>query len=199
MNADPSLPDDPKDAAILKAAFESFARYGLRRTSMEDIAKGAGMSRPALYLRFAGKEDIFRALVRLHFAQAEAGVTKALATATGEPEATLLAVFHAVDGDAAEFMLNSPHAAEILSSDSPFNHGEVHEAEARIRALLARWIAEGVRAGRLSVAAFGGSPEEVAGTILAAKFGIKSASKDFASYRAGEARLAAMFGKALAR
>lgn len=188
--------EDPKDTAILRAAFECFARYGLRRTSMEDIAKGAGMSRPAIYLRFDGKEDIFRALIRQHFAQAEAAVERALA-AGGPADKVILAFFHALDGEAAEFMLTSPHAAEILSGDGAFDHGEVRDAEARLVTLLAGWIAEGLRAGRLSLSGIGATAEEVAQTILAAKFGIKAASRDFPSYRAGEARLAGLLGRAL--
>ena len=192
---DPKL--DPKDAAILHAAFEAFARYGLRRTSMEDIAKGAGMSRPALYLRYGGKEDIFNALVRVHYARSERAVAKVL-SAPGHPTDTLLAVFHAIDGEAMEVMMNSPHAGEILSEAMPFNQTEVQEANARIAAHVARWIAAGVAEGRMSLAGTGSTPEEIAATALAAKAGIKAAAKDFADYRAAEARLAAVFGKALA-
>ena len=56
--------DDGKRGAILKAAFEVFITYGFRKTSMDDIARAAGMSRPGLYQLFANKTDIFRALVR---------------------------------------------------------------------------------------------------------------------------------------
>ena len=185
-----------KDAAILRAAFECFARYGLRRTSMADIARGAGMSRPALYLHYAGKDDIFNALVRDHFARSEAEVARVL-TLPGTPAETLLAVFHAFDGEAVEAMLNSPHADEILSADGHFNQDEVLKAEARITALLAGWIEAGLSAGRLTLSGLGGTAAEVAATILAAKYGIKAASRDFTSYRSAEARLAAMFGKAL--
>ena len=53
----------PKQQQILQAAWDVFFQYGYRRTSMADIAKAAGLSRPALYLEFANKEAIFRALV----------------------------------------------------------------------------------------------------------------------------------------
>jgi AcrR family transcriptional regulator len=55
--------DNPRRDAILNAAFERFVNYGFRRTSMEDIANAAGMSRPALYQHFKNKSDIFRAYV----------------------------------------------------------------------------------------------------------------------------------------
>ena len=52
-----------KRGAILKASFDVFITYGFRKTSMDDIAKAAGMSRPALYQQFRNKTDIFRELV----------------------------------------------------------------------------------------------------------------------------------------
>ena len=52
-----SVSEDSKTAAILKSAFQAFATYGFKKTSMDDIAKGAGMSRPAVYLHFKNKSD----------------------------------------------------------------------------------------------------------------------------------------------
>ncbi|MCP4318018.1 MAG: TetR/AcrR family transcriptional regulator [Hyphomicrobiales bacterium] len=55
--------DDPRRDLILQAAFERFVNYGFKRTSMEDIAVAARMSRPALYQHYRNKADIFRAFV----------------------------------------------------------------------------------------------------------------------------------------
>jgi TetR/AcrR family transcriptional regulator len=52
----------PKRDRILDAALGVFGRYGYRRTSMDLIATAAGVSRPALYQHFSGKDDIFRAV-----------------------------------------------------------------------------------------------------------------------------------------
>ena len=48
-----------KKKTIANAAFEVFATHGFRKTSMQLIAEKAGMSRPALYLHFESKEDVF--------------------------------------------------------------------------------------------------------------------------------------------
>ena len=40
---------DPREGQIIQAAWSCFEQYGFRKTSMADIAKGAGMSRPAVY------------------------------------------------------------------------------------------------------------------------------------------------------
>lgn len=56
-----------KPDRVLACALELFKQYGFRRTSMDDIAKAADMSRPALYLLFDNKTDIFRSLsARFH-------------------------------------------------------------------------------------------------------------------------------------
>jgi AcrR family transcriptional regulator len=196
MTPQDDLQIDPKEAAILRAAFDCFARYGLRRTSMADIAKGAGMSRPALYLHYAGKDDIFNALVRIHFERSEHAVASVLAQ-PGPVTETLLAAFHAIDGDAVEAMLNSPHADEILSANTPFTQPAVESAHARITGHLAAWISRGVTEGRMDLKGLNASPDEIAVTIMATKFGIKSFARDFADYRAMQARVAAVFGKAL--
>jgi AcrR family transcriptional regulator len=198
MFADEDLHPDPKEAAILRSAFAAFARYGLRRTSMADIARGAGMSRPALYLRYAGKEDIFNVLVRSHLERSERAVARVLAV-PGPPAERLLAALQAIDGEAVEAMLNSPHADEILSADQSQNQAEVQEAQARITAHVANWIEAGVVEGRMSLEGLGATAGEIAATIMAAKTGIKAGCRDFASYRAAQARVAAVFGKALAR
>ena len=48
---------------IVTEAKKVFLRYGFRRTTMADLAKAAQMSRPALYLVFPSKEDVFMAVV----------------------------------------------------------------------------------------------------------------------------------------
>jgi AcrR family transcriptional regulator len=50
------------DRAVAAAA-ELFLRHGFARTTMGDIAKAASMSRPALYLLFPNKEEVFEATV----------------------------------------------------------------------------------------------------------------------------------------
>lgn len=49
---------------VLVVALEVFGRYGFRKTSMEDVARSADISRQGLYLHFANKEALFRAVVR---------------------------------------------------------------------------------------------------------------------------------------
>ena len=54
--------DSKRDRAVIAAA-DLFMRHGFARTTMGDVAKAADMSRPALYLLFPGKEEVFEAAV----------------------------------------------------------------------------------------------------------------------------------------
>jgi TetR/AcrR family transcriptional regulator len=49
---------------IADAAAAVFQRYGLRKTSMDDLAAAAGISRQGLYLHFRTKEALFHASLR---------------------------------------------------------------------------------------------------------------------------------------
>lgn len=49
--------------AILDAAYSLVARMGVRRTTFEDVATKAGLSRQTLYRYFDGKDDLIAALM----------------------------------------------------------------------------------------------------------------------------------------
>ena len=58
-----------KEEQVLAVAREVFMRYGFKRATMSDLADAAQMSRPALYLIFSSKEEVFRALVTQIFTE----------------------------------------------------------------------------------------------------------------------------------
>lgn len=55
-----------KDVAqrILQAAIRVFNKYGLRKTTMRDIAESAGMSKSSLYYYFRDKKKILSSVIR---------------------------------------------------------------------------------------------------------------------------------------
>ncbi len=66
---DPAVTADPA-GAIVDAAARCFARWGIPRTRVEDIATEVGIARPHIYRHFASKDAIVHAVVlreiRLH-------------------------------------------------------------------------------------------------------------------------------------
>jgi AcrR family transcriptional regulator len=55
---------DTKREAIFDAALELFGRYGYRRTSIDDIARAAGVAKGTVYLYVENKEALFRTLAQ---------------------------------------------------------------------------------------------------------------------------------------
>ena len=184
---------DPKQQAILEAAWQAFATYGFRKTSMDDIARGAGMSRPAVYLHYRNKEDIFRSLVQHYYDKACADVAEALA-ANGEPSDVLMAAFRGHLGPALEAMLTSPHGHELLDTGAQTANDIKQEGEARLRALYADWLSTQSKAGQIRLE---GSAVAVADTICAALRGFKDTAPDYAVVVARFEALARLIGTGL--
>lgn len=61
--------EDDTSRRILDAAVERFTTFGIRRTTMDDVAAAAGIGRATLYRRFAGRDDIVRATVTREMAR----------------------------------------------------------------------------------------------------------------------------------
>ncbi|AKT38826.1 TetR/AcrR family transcriptional regulator [Chondromyces crocatus] len=58
---------EPRQRQLLEAALGVFIRYGFRKTSMDEVARAAQVSRQGLYLHFATKEELFRATLQHAF------------------------------------------------------------------------------------------------------------------------------------
>ncbi|MFI0469138.1 TetR/AcrR family transcriptional regulator [Saccharopolyspora sp. 5N102] len=59
--------DDPISMRVLDAAYDQFCRMGIRRSTMEEVAKRAGVSRITAYRRFATKDALVEQVVRREF------------------------------------------------------------------------------------------------------------------------------------
>lgn len=54
-----------RERLMLQAAGEAFATHGFHGSSMDQIARAAGISKPMLYRYFGSKEDLYAAYLRL--------------------------------------------------------------------------------------------------------------------------------------
>lgn len=190
MNA---YPDDPRQSAILGAAWQCFAAYGFRKTSMDDIARAAGMSRPALYQHYRNKEDVFRRLAQHYYDRAADALANALAM-PGPADEVLTRAFAAQGGEIIEAMLSSPHGLELLDTSRAAASDIAEAGEARFHGLYGTWLETERDAGRIG---FAGSASNVAATITAALKGLKSAAPAYDNYSASLAQLARLIGRGL--
>jgi AcrR family transcriptional regulator len=54
---------------VLATARRRFARAGYEHTSLDDIAKAAGVTKPVLYRHFSGKRDLYLAVLDEHLSE----------------------------------------------------------------------------------------------------------------------------------
>ena len=60
---------DPRDLTdtetrIINAAIEAILKFGPRKTTMNDIAEAAGLTRQTVYVSFGGKDNVLAEMVR---------------------------------------------------------------------------------------------------------------------------------------
>lgn len=162
-----------RHARVLDAATEVFSRYGFARTTMQDIAEQAGMSRPALYLDYANKDSIFTAVVRRMNARQLANIRAAIAPLPGLRDKLLHACLtwgaHGVDLIEAH-----PDARDLFSLAFP----AVQDMYDEFQVLLAQLLSEPA-----IDAALGASPAEVARAMTYAMRGFKDTATDGSDMR----------------
>src|SRR6267378_5434778 len=103
---------------ILDAAMLVFRRQGFRRSSIEQAAEAAGLTRQALYHHFKSKEALFRAVIeRLHenALAAEIATADASEKAGGTLAEILTAEITARIRELIAPLEGSPHIEELFS------------------------------------------------------------------------------------
>ena len=131
--------ENPKQVAILTAAFDVFASYGFKRTSMDDIAKAAGMSRPALYQSFSNKVDIYRAIVT-SFCNSVQSDWHAIVTAEQPVAEKLESVFKIAVVEPHAMMENMPHGEEIIGLKHDFAQDVFEDFNGKLHSVFAKII-----------------------------------------------------------
>ena len=94
-------PVDPATERILDAATAEFARHGVRRTTMNQIAAAAGLGVATVYRRFPQKDQLVRAVVLREAEVVTAAVVAELerpATVEEQSAGAFTAFAHAISG-----------------------------------------------------------------------------------------------------
>ena len=165
----------PRDR-ILDAAMAVFRRHGFRRSSIEQAAEAAGLTRQALYHHFESREALFRAVIeRLH----ERALAAEIAAASAEEKAGggLADILIAgVSARLRQFIASfdgSPHIDELFSEHLIQARDLYQKYAALYTAHGAAAIARVCRKQRLSLAN-GMKPPELARCVEMAINGAKS-------------------------
>lgn len=162
---------DDKRQAIFDAALELFGHYGYRRTSVDDIARQAGIAKGTIYLYVQNKEALFRELSR---ALLERVIDDAQRAAAGKGTATerLYAVLVAKFGFFHDLLHRSPHASELLDSKNRLCADVFAEGDAAYLQVLTKAITEATRRAEVAPRQHGLGAKDVAAILAAAAHGI---------------------------
>jgi len=163
-------PDMPvsREERVLAGATDVFLRYGFARTTMGDIAARAGISRPALYLVFPGKEEVFAAVIRRLNDDQLASIRATLPTLT-TLGARLRFACETWGAHGFDLMAAHPDAKDLF--DLAFV--PVQEMYVAFQALIAELLAAPAAA-----APVGATPEELARTLTFAMRGFRETAAD---------------------
>jgi AcrR family transcriptional regulator len=165
----------PQDR-ILDAAMRVFRRHGFRRSSIEQAAEEAGLTRQALYHHFPSKEALFRAGIERLYEQAlvaEAAAARAAEEAGAELPDILMAEIGARLGTLFEALEGSPHLEELFSEHLAQARDLYQTYSSRFVAEVAATIGRVCRARKLKLAS-GVTAEELARCVEMAVHGAKS-------------------------
>ena len=168
-----ALKHTPEEASrrrdqIVVAATAVFLRYGHARTTMNDVAEEARISRPALYLVFPRKEDIF------------AAVTERMIQEKLEQYRTTLPNFKSLreklhfcceqwSGVGYDMTHAYPDAKDVFNLDFP----PVRSMYAALEDFWAELLRESVAASKLNTTA-----EELARLLIFSLRGVKEIARD---------------------
>lgn len=197
-----SIPVDDANARvdqIADAALRLFARYGYKRSSMDDIAREAGLAKATLYLHFKGKDDVFRAMLDLLGRRVEARCREVVAT-KGAFAQRLAALLQAHHGQAYASFGTGEHLVELKAVMNTIATRELQAFE-QIFARCARLLLQEAEAqGEIVMSSASVSVDDwIAGIMFAAagaKTGTPPSCEIYAQRLAGIARIfAAAVGK----
>ena len=160
-------------AALLDSALQEFSAFGFRRSSMESVARRAGVSRATLYTHWNAKTELFRALVeQLHWEHVEA-MEHVLVDGGAGLEARVLAVLEARFVRFVELTSGSPHATELYDQHGRLCGDVARASQERSERLLARLLRDAGSAGEVDLARIGLSAARVAAVLFDCAHGAK--------------------------
>ena len=173
-------PGSPQREAILKAATAIFLRYGFKKTSMDDVAQAAGVSRQGLYLYFDTKDLLFRKALQYLVSHMISTAHSVAEDGNLSLRDRLLGVFEAVHGSA--FQSASPeHAFELLQSAQSADGALLVQLDRDLMGIVAALLAEAGAADRWEEA--GVTVAELSEQLLMSAKGIKASVETLAAYR----------------
>ena len=157
---------------VLESALRTFARFGYQKTSMEEVAREARISRPGLYFLFSSKKELFRAAATRALECDLAAAERVLA----DPERPLRdRVVEAFDRWAGRYVGPARDVIGVIDHNPDLLGGIVQTAPARFQELIIDAIAQ---------VADRQAATDIAQTLISTSLGLKHQADTRACYLA---------------
>ena len=166
-------PMSDREKNILEAAVRVFSRYGVKRTSMGDIAEEAGISRQTLYKSFGNKNEILRAHIRDYTDNAVREMEDGLAEIDGLGPSLDL-IFQKMTIAGFDMVRASPNTEDLIEGVNDSARKELEIAATRFQAVITGTLSPHAQA--LSQSDL--SPEQLAEFIQRSARAAKSYARD---------------------
>ena len=157
---------------IADAALRLFARYGYKRSSMDDIAREAGLAKATLYLHFKGKDDVFRAMLQLLARRAQTRCREVMIMRA--PFASrLAALLQAHYGQAYASFGTGEHLIELKAVMASIAGPELQAFDQSFVSFARQLFVEAEKAGEIRLARSGVGLDELIASLMLAAAGAK--------------------------
>ena len=187
-----------KREAIYEAAATVFAQYGFRRTTMNDIAQAAGISRPALYLMFDNKENLFQGLAAFRLDQAIEQALGVLAGG-GDTNERIIAALLVFERIFYEPIADSPHGAELMDISQSLASELMMKDIVRLHAALAKTLSDAEQAGEVNFENSPLKPKAFVELLFTGLNGVKKKASNTAEFRKMVKQLAEVFLQSISK
>jgi AcrR family transcriptional regulator len=187
-----------KREAIYEAAATVFAQYGFRRTTMNDIAQAAGISRPALYLMFDNKENLFQGLAAFRLDQAIEQALGVLAGG-GDTNERIIAALLVFERIFYEPIADSPHGAELMDISQSLASELMMKDIVRLHAALAKTLSDAEQAGEVNLENSPLKPKAFVELLFTGLNGVKRKASNTAEFRKMVKQLAEVFLQSISK
>ncbi len=129
-----------KKGIILDAAIPVFGRFGFKKTSVDDLAKAAQISKQGLYLHFSSKEEVFLAAMQKYLDDGLALVQEALSSPNAPLFKRLMGAMDAWFG--RHLATFSPESLDVIPAGDQLSGSRIEEYKAAFQGKLAKAITD---------------------------------------------------------
>lgn len=178
---EPVEPNDARRESLLQAAIGVFLRYGYKKTSMDDLARAADLSRQGLYLHFATKEALFKEAVVYLTRQSRVTMRAALKRDDLAIEERLLGAFVGLHSHVAGSGMSRELMDELFLTATQLVGPVIDELDRTVIADLTQFLQSSGIAAEWKASAL--TAGDLAQHLYAASHGIKHQARTPAEYK----------------